>query len=93
MISQHKDLTSQHKDLTSDGRNMPPYIPVSFDSAYLYHLTKRTCIIAASEPAATPAEVNPAPAKTAGAATTAAAPTPAAVSTTDIKNKYTEITN
>ena len=72
---------------------MPPYIPVWFDSAYLYHLTKRTCIIAASEPAAIPTEVNPAPHKTAGAAMTAAAPAPTAVSTTDIKYKYTEITN
>ena len=67
---------------------MPTYIPVSYDSAYLYHLTKRTCIIAASEPTATPAAVNPAPHKTAGAAAD-----PRAASTTDIKNKYTEITN
>ena len=37
-----------------------------------------TCILAAREPAATPAAVNPAPAKTAGAATTAATPAPTA---------------
>ena len=61
------------------------YIPVSFDSAYLYQLTKRTCIIAATEPAATPAEVNPAPAKPAGAATPAAAPTPTAAITSEYK--------
>ena len=69
---------------------MPTYIPVSYDSAYLYYLTKRTCIIAASEPAATPVEVNPAPVKKNGAVTTAAAPTPRA---TVIKYKYTEMTN
>ena len=72
---------------------MPTYIPVSYDSAYLYYLTKRTCIIAASEPTATPAAVNPATHKTAGAATTAAAPAPRAASNTDTKYKYTEITN